>query len=101
MLLSTVLPAVVDHPRLIHLHLGAAPAVRTVPHPAPGWPGQAGVVGQGQVVLAAVERPGEVGEVVAGDAVTAGLGDTGATVGLWQGTPALALACLAPLAILP
>jgi len=58
---GAVLPAVVNHPRLVHLHLGAAAPVRGVPHPsARQWSRQAGVVRQGQVVFAAIEGAREV-----------------------------------------
>ena len=52
MILHTVLPGVVDHPGLVHLHLrGGPPAVRRVPHAPPD-----GVVVEAEVVLAAVDR---------------------------------------------
>ena len=74
MVISAILPAVVDHTRLVHLnlqdrqvrsdfkvhyfetHLRTCPTIRVVSDPAPRQrPGQAGVVGKGEVVLASVE----------------------------------------------
>ena len=98
-ILHTVLLAVVDHPRLVHLHLRAASPIGAVSNPASWYAsGQARVVCKRQVVFTAVECPWKVWQMMAGHSTNSS--QAVATVGLWKGSPGHVLFTLGAFAVL-